>query len=102
MAGSFKSQNGENRYYRKDIGMSFTIENGSKRQKIQYRTGWDFFFWIKDDSTAIVQDIKENIALAPRKYKISKTIDSSSVKRILGGRVYKVEKQYYHTIYPLE
>ena len=97
-----KNQGGENRYYRKDIGMSFTIEKGSKKQRIQYQAGWDFFFWIKNDSTAMVQDIKGNVALAPRNYRISKTVDSSFVKRFLAGRVYKVEKQYYHTIYPLE
>jgi len=99
---SFKSQDGENRYYRKDIGLSFIVENRSKRQKIQYRVGWDFYFWIKDDSTAIVQDIKENVVLAPRKYRISKKIDSSFVRRALGGKAYKVEKQYYHSVYSLE
>jgi hypothetical protein len=97
---SFKThQKIETYYYRPDIGMYFPHSKKVKKEKIKYMENWDFYFSLKNDSVAIIQDIKKKIPLEPKEYKISMTMDSTSVKRAMNGKFYKTEKMYFRKIF---
>ncbi|HVT86116.1 MAG TPA: hypothetical protein VHD35_13010 [Chitinophagaceae bacterium] len=94
----FRSQKDDIYYYRPDIGMYFLYDKNVKKERISYKENWDFYFSLKNDSIAIIQDIKNKIILEPKEYKISMTVDSSTVKRAMNGKIHKTEKMYFRKI----
>jgi hypothetical protein len=89
----------ETYFYRPDIGMYFHHDKNIKKEKIPFKENWDFYFSLKNDSTAIIQEIRNRIPQEPKEYKISLTMDSTFVKRAMSGKIYKTEKMYFRKIH---
>lgn len=85
-------------YYRPDVGMYIKYDKTQGRLKIPFKENWDFYFSLKNDSVAVIQEIKNKRILDPKEYKVSLAIDSMYVKRHLDGKYYRTEKSYFHKI----
>lgn len=68
------------------------------KKKIPYMENWDFYFSLKNDSTAIIQDIKSKKVLPAKEYSISRVKDSAIVKRMASGKIVETEKFYFYKI----
>jgi hypothetical protein len=77
--------------------MYFQIENGLKKTKILYKENWDFYFSLKNDSVAVIQDLKNKMLLPSKEYKVSSKVDTVYVKHG-NGKTYDVEKKLYRTL----
>ena len=86
-------------YYRPDIGMYIKYNKRDGKKKFAFKENWDFFFSLKNDSVAIIQEIKNKTLLTPKEYKISLSIDTGYVKRYLNGKHHETEKFYFRKIY---
>jgi len=94
-----KHQKDDMYFYRPDIGMYFQYHKNPEKERISYMVDWDFYFSLKNDSIAIIQEIKNKTLLAPMEYKVSLTKNSTFVKRSMTGKIYKTEKMYFRKIY---
>jgi hypothetical protein len=95
-----KHQKVETYFYRPDLGIYFQHDKNIEKQKVPFKENWDFYFSLKNDSTAVIQEIKNKRTLEPKEHKISLTKDSTFVKRQgMNGKIYKVEKMYFRKIY---
>ncbi len=86
-------------FYIKEKGLYIHFDSTSKRTKVPYKGQWDFYFSLKNDSTAIVQDIKKGISLPAKEYKVSLKLDSAITRRYIHGDTVKDEQIYYKTVY---
>ena len=86
-------------YYRPDIGMYIQYNKLDGKKKVAFKENWDFFFSLKNDSVAIIQEIKNKTFLTPKEYKISSFIDTGYVKRSLNGKHHETETFYFRKIY---
>jgi hypothetical protein len=91
-------QRDEISYYRPDIGMYFTYNKKEGRKKIPFRENWDFYFNLRNDTVAIIQEIKNKVVLAQKAYVVSLSVDTGYVKRYSSGKHYKTEKFYFRKI----
>ena len=85
-------------YYIKDKGIYIHFKAGDKKTKVPYKEKWDFYFSLKNDSTAIVQDIKKGVSQTSKEYKVSSIIDTAIVRRH-GHDTTTVEEVNYKTVY---
>ncbi len=92
-------QTNELHFYREDIGMYFQFDKGMKKEKISFKENWDFFVSLKNDSVAIIQDIRNKKELEPKEYRIASRLDSIYVKRYLNGKHYKTEVMYFRRVF---
>jgi hypothetical protein len=86
-------------FYIKEKGLYIQFNSGDKKTKVPYKEKWDFYFSLKNDSTAIVQDVKKGINQASKEYRISSTIDTAFIRRYRHGDTTIEEKVYYKTVY---
>ena len=88
-------------YYICDKGI-YVKSTNSKKIKVKYKEELDFFFTLKNDSTALIQDIEKNKLKKIREYKISAQIDTVYVKNFIvlkGKRILKVDKVIFRKVY---
>jgi hypothetical protein len=71
-----KSQGEEPLYFIKDKGLYIHYDNETKK-KVSYKEKWDCYFSLKNDSTAVIQDIKKGVFQSPKTYKVSSKIDTA-------------------------
>lgn len=89
-------------YYISDKGIYITIERYSKKTKIPYKENSYFYFSVKNDSTALIQNIYDNKSQGIREYKICDNFDSTYVKEyviINGTRNAKTRKVVFRKVY---
>jgi hypothetical protein len=84
-------------YFIKDKGLYIHYENGTKK-KVPYKEKWDFYFSLKNDSTALIQDIKRGVVQSPKSCKVSSKIDTAYIRRYHTDS-YKVERKLFKTVY---
>lgn len=75
-------------YYIADKGIYVTLESRNTKKKIPYKENSDFYFSIKNDSTALIQDIYGHTLQAIKEYKICNKFDTAYVKNytIINGK----------------
>jgi hypothetical protein len=91
-------QQQEMSYYRPDIGLYINYDKKEGKKRIPFGKNWYFYFSLKSDSVALIQEIKNKVALAPKQYTVCLVKDSAFVKRSINGKQYKTEKFYFHRI----
>jgi hypothetical protein len=84
-------------YFIKNKGLYIHYDYGTKK-KVPYKEKWEFFFTLKNDSTAIIQDIKRGVLQSPKTYKVSSKVDTAYIKRYHTD-FYKVEMKLFKTVY---
>lgn len=91
------AQNETDNYYLKDKGVYIKFSKGTVKKKFPFMEKWDFYFSIKNDTTAIVQDVRDNAIQPAIEYKISSRLDTVYIKRSLGDKI-KVEKMTFKLV----
>jgi hypothetical protein len=86
-------------FYRQDLGIYFHFDKSLKKQKIPFKENWDFFFSLKNDSIATIQDVKNKVLQPSKEYKISSSIDSTFVRYKANGKQDKIEVMYFKKLY---
>ena len=77
--------------------MYFQYDKERKKEKIPFKENWDFYFSIKNDSVAIIQDIRNKIAQEEKEYQISFSVDSAYQKTRKGNK-YESKMIYFPTL----
>ncbi len=67
-------------FYIEDRGIYISASDNGKKKLIKYAESQDFYFTIKDDSTAIIQTVIKNKITKSQEYLIMKKIDTAYVK----------------------
>jgi hypothetical protein len=96
------AQNKTRTYYIVAKGLYIHWQEKSKRIKVPYKENESFYFSIKNDSTALIQEIHKGKPKEITEYKISPNCDTAYVKRnptVNGKRKMKVEKIIYQKVY---
>jgi hypothetical protein len=57
-------------FYIRDKGPYIHFNSGDKKTKVSYKEKWDFYFSLKNDSTAIIQDVKKGVNQLPKEINI--------------------------------
>ena len=89
-------------YYIVAKGLYVNWQEKSKRIKVPYKENESFYFSIKNDSTALIQEIHKGKLNEIKEYRISPTCDTAYVKRyptINGKKKLKVEKIIFQKVY---
>ena len=91
-------QNREATYYRQDIGLYFQYDKEEmKKEKIPFKENWDFYFSIKNDSVALIQDIIDKTVQKEKEYKISFSVDSVYL-RTRSGKKHESKRIYFPSL----
>jgi hypothetical protein len=85
-------------YFIKDKGLYIHYDEVDKRKKVPYKENWDFYFSLKNDTTAVIQDIRKGIVQSSKYYKVTAAVNTVFIKTYKSGSI-KVEKAYYKTVY---
>lgn len=89
-------------YYVVDKGMYIEYPNKGKKIKVSYKEKEEFYFSLKNDTTALIQEIWKGKFKAPKEYRISPNYDTAYVKRYLtvnGKNKLDVEKIIFQKVY---
>ena len=88
-------------YYIVDKGLYVELDGKFKRMKVPYKEGEDFYFSLKNDSTALIQEFLGKKLAKVKEYKISAQYDTVFIKNfflINGRRILKVEKKVFQRV----
>ena len=91
-------------YYIVDKGIYINLTN-SQKIKVKYKEGLEFYFSLKNDSTALIQDIVRHKLKKIKEYKISPSLDTVYAKNYLvvnGKRKLKVDTVVFRKVYSSE
>jgi len=96
------SQTAKKNYYIVNKGLYIQWHQNDKKKKIPYKENEAFYFSVKNDSTALVQEIYKGKLNEIKEYKISLNCDTAYVKRystVNGKKKVKVEKIVFQKVY---
>jgi hypothetical protein len=89
-------------FFVEDKGVYVNLTEGTKRIKVPFKEREQFYFSIKNDTTALIQDIFDGKLKEIKEYKILQKSDTAYIKRysfINGKRKVKVEKVVFRKVY---
>jgi len=96
------SQSEKKNFYIVDKGLYVLWQQNDKKKKIPYKENEGFYFSLKNDSTAIIQEIYNGKPNEFNEYKVSLNYDTAYIKRYstLGGKKkIKIEKIVFQKVY---
>lgn len=88
-------------FYVKSKGVYVNLKAHETKVKVPFKEKEDFFFSLKNDTTAVIQEMKNKRLVGTKQYKISTNYDSVFVKRysvVNGKRKLNVEKVIFRTV----
>ena len=84
-------------------GIYVKLKQGDRKIKVSYKEGLSFYFSIKNDSTAYIQEIKNKRLQQVEEYKLALYYDSAYLKRhtfdITGNSKLVLEKIIYRKVF---
>ncbi|NOT52822.1 MAG: hypothetical protein HOP10_16315 [Chitinophagaceae bacterium] len=99
------SQTDEPAYRIVDKGVYIKLDKGETKKRFPFSENNDFYFSLKDDSTALIQDIKKGIPGDIIEYRIATKIDTAYVKHYATRdgklKLNEIEKLPYKKVSPI-
>ena len=89
-------------FYIEDKGLYINIDSNEKKTMFPHKENLDFYFSIKNDSIALIQEILKDIPQVVKEYKISNRYDTVYIKQYFIEKGEKklngVEKRIYRKV----
>jgi len=96
-------QKGKSVFYIVDKGVYVKLEKNEKKRKVSFSEDHDFYFSVKNDSIALIQEIRKGKKGKIEKYQISTQYETTYVKHYIiengKKKVNEVEKLIYRKVY---
>jgi hypothetical protein len=88
-------------FYIKSKGIYVNLKKNQCKVKVPFKEKVDIVFSVKNDTTAVIQEINSKKVVSTKQYRISRNYDSAFVKRysvVNGKGKMNVEKVIFRTV----
>jgi hypothetical protein len=88
-------------FYIKSKGIYVSLKENQSKVKVPFKEKEDIVFCLKNDTTAVIQEIKSKKVVSTKQYRVSRNYDSAFIKRysvVNGKGKLNVEKVIFKTV----